>query len=92
MAGKAKSPKLSFEDAKRRVEKLETRPSNEELLELYGLFKQATQGDVSGARPGMLDVRGRAKYDAWSRRKGLSREDAMKKYAALVDRLEAEPG
>jgi diazepam-binding inhibitor (GABA receptor modulating acyl-CoA-binding protein) len=92
MAGKTGSPKARFEDAKGRVEKLKARPSNEELLELYGLYKQATEGDVSGSRPGMLDVKGRAKYDAWSRRKGLSTEQAMKKYSALVDRLVAANG
>jgi diazepam-binding inhibitor (GABA receptor modulator, acyl-CoA-binding protein) len=92
MAGKPKSSSAGFEDAKARVEKLKTRPSNEELLELYGLYKQATEGDVSGSRPGILDLKGRAKYDAWSRRKGLSGEQAMKKYVALVGKLEAEHG
>ena len=53
-------------------------------LDLYGLFKQATMGDVSGSRPGMLDVRGRAKYDAWAKRKGLSRDAAMEEYIAIV--------
>jgi len=53
-------------------------------LDLYGLFKQATVGDVSGSRPGMLDVRGRAKYDAWAKRKGLSKDAAMEQYIAIV--------
>lgn len=79
-----------FDDAKARVEKLPKRPSNDRLLDLYALYKQATEGDVSGSRPGMLDLKGRAKYDAWAGRKGLSKEDAMKKYVALVDKLEAE--
>jgi acyl-CoA-binding protein len=57
-------------------------------LELYGLFKQATKGDVTGARPGMLDPRGRAKWDAWSKRKGLSLDAAMEAYIALVDKLD----
>jgi acyl-CoA-binding protein len=92
MAGKPKSSLARFKDAKARVETLKTRLSNEDLLELYGLYKQATEGDVAGSRPGILDLKGRAKFDAWSRRKGLSGEDAMKKYAALVDRLVAEQG
>jgi diazepam-binding inhibitor (GABA receptor modulating acyl-CoA-binding protein) len=92
MAGKPKSTSARFKDAKARVEKLKTRPSNEELLELYGLYKQATEGDVTGPRPGLLDLKGRAKFDAWSRRKGLSGDEAMKKYAALVDRLVGEHG
>lgn len=92
MAGKAKPSKDKFEDAKARVEKLKARPSNEELLELYGLYKQAAEGDVSGSRPGILDLKGRAKYDAWSRRKGLSGDEARKKYVALVEKLEAAQG
>ena len=81
-----------FNDAKARVENLSKRPSNDELLDLYAFYKQATEGDVSGSRPGMLDLKGRAKYDAWAGRKGLSNDEAMKKYAALVDKLAAELG
>ncbi len=87
MAGKPKSLKDRFADAKSGVEKLATRPSNEKLLELYGLYKQATEGDVAGARPGLLDLKGRAKYDAWAKRKGSTKDDAMKRYATLVDEL-----
>jgi len=58
MAAKAKSLKDQFAEAKGQVEKLKSRPSNEELLELYGLYKQATEGDVAGSRPGMLDLKG----------------------------------
>lgn len=61
------------------------KPSNELKLEFYGLYKQATQGDMTGKRPGMMDFVGRAKYDAWAGFKGLSREDAMQKY---IDRTE----
>ena len=81
-----------FNEAKARIEKLAKRPSNDQLLGLYALYKQATEGDVSGSRPGMLDLKGRAKHDAWAGREGLSKDDAMKKYAALVDKLEAELG
>ncbi len=73
--------------AQERVKTLTTRPSNDTLLELYSLFKQATEGDVQGKRPGMLDLKGRAKYDAWAGRKGVAREAAMQQYVALVDRL-----
>lgn len=57
---------------------------NDTMLELYALYKQATVGDVSGARPGRMDLRGRAKYDAWARRKGMTREAAMQAYIELV--------
>jgi diazepam-binding inhibitor (GABA receptor modulator, acyl-CoA-binding protein) len=92
MATKAKSGKDKFADAKARVEKLSRRPSNEQLLELYGLYKQATEGDAAGARPGLFDLKGRAKYDAWARRKGTTKDAAAKAYVALVDELEAELG
>jgi acyl-CoA-binding protein len=76
-----------FKAAQERVQKLTRRPSNEELLELYGLYKQATAGDVSGKRPGMLDVKGRAKYDAWAARKGMTKAAAMQTYVDTAERL-----
>ena len=76
-----------FEAAQARVQSLSSAPSQDELLQLYGLFKQAKMGDVQGKRPGMLDIKGRAKYDAWAERKGTSQDDAMKAYIALVDSL-----
>jgi acyl-CoA-binding protein len=76
-----------FEDAQARVKQLSKAPSTDDLLELYALYKQATTGDVSGSRPGMLDMKGRAKFDAWTKKKGTSKDDAMTKYVALVDRL-----
>ncbi len=57
-AKKAKSVADQFKDAKARVEKLPSRPSNDQLLDLYGLYKQATEGDVSGSRPGLFDLKG----------------------------------
>jgi diazepam-binding inhibitor (GABA receptor modulator, acyl-CoA-binding protein) len=89
---KGSSAADKFNDAKARVEKLSNRPSNDQLLDLYSLFKQVTEGDVSGSRPGMLDLKGRAKYDAWTKRKGVTKDDAMKKYVALVEKLEKELG
>ncbi len=79
-----------FEDAQRRVKTLEQAPSTDTLLELYALYKQGSAGDVAGERPGMLDFKGRAKYDAWAKRRGTAREQAMEAYVALVDRLTAK--
>ena len=76
-----------FEDAQKRAKELPKTPSNDQLLELYAFYKQATTGDVTGSRPGMLDLKGRAKFDAWTKEKSTSKDDAMTKYAALVDRL-----
>ena len=76
-----------FEDAQKRLQTLSSRPPNDTLLQLYGLYKQATVGDVQGKRPGMLDLKGRAKFDAWTACKGMIRDQAMQKYVDMVDRL-----
>ena len=60
------------------------------MLELYALFKQANVGDVNTARPGMMDFKGKAKWDAWKKREGTSKEDAMTAYVALVAELKVE--
>lgn len=76
-----------FKSAQSRVQTLGKRPSNDTLLELYGLYKQGTEGDAQGKRPGLLDVKGRAKFDAWAGRKGLGKDAAKEQYVALVNRL-----
>lgn len=76
-----------FADAQARVKTLTEAPSTSELLELYALYKQGSIGDVEGRRPGMLDIKGRAKWDAWAGKKGQPRDQAMEAYVALVDRL-----
>jgi acyl-CoA-binding protein len=78
----------AFAEAQERVKRLTRRPSNDQLLALYGLYKQATEGDVKGSRPGMLDPKGRAKFDAWSSRRGTGEVEARKAYVALVEELE----
>ena len=67
-----------FEDAQKRVKALPAAPSTDKLLALYALYKQGTEGDVTGKRPGMLDFKGQAKYDAWAKKKGLSKDQATK--------------
>ena len=74
-----------FADAQAKIKPV-TGLGNDVMLELYGLYKQSTSGDVSGSRPGMLDVKGRAKYDAWAKLKGKSKDAAMESYIALVGR------
>lgn len=81
-----------FTSAKTRVEKLSKTPTSDELLELYSLYKQATLGDVSGSRPGMLDFKGRAKYDAWATRRGTAKDTAKQAYVDAVARLEKKYG
>ncbi len=72
-----------FQDALEQVKAVAS-PTPQVLLNLYGLFKQATKGDVTGDRPGMLDMRGRAKYDAWASRQGLSQDEAKEEYIEYV--------
>ena len=76
-----------FLQAAEDVRKLTEKPSDEELLELYGWFKQASVGDVNTDRPGMFDLKGKYKWDNWSSRKGTSKEDAEKAYIELVNKL-----
>jgi len=66
---------------------LTVRPTNETLLKLYALFKQSTEGDVSGERPAGFDFKGAAKFDAWHNEKGKSAAEAMREYINLVNSL-----
>jgi acyl-CoA-binding protein len=79
--------KAAFEQAQKDVKTLTKRPGNDEMLFLYAHYKQASEGDVSGSRPGMLDMVGRAKYDAWAKLKGTSKDAAMQKYVDKVGAL-----
>lgn len=78
----------AFEAALQRVPTLTQRPDNATLLQLYALYKQATEGDNTTPKPSLTDVVARAKWDAWAKLKGVAREEAMRRYAALVDTLE----
>lgn len=66
---------------------LPERPDNMTLLKIYALYKQATEGDASGDRPGMTDFVGRAKYDAWAAIKGKAKNAAMQDYVDLIESL-----
>jgi diazepam-binding inhibitor (GABA receptor modulator, acyl-CoA-binding protein) len=74
-----------FADAQARIKPV-AGLSNDILLALYAFYKQATAGDVHGDRPGMLDLKGRAKYDAWAKHKGLTTDAAMTAYIDIVDK------
>jgi acyl-CoA-binding protein len=79
--------KTQFEAAVADSKKLPERPSNDVLLQLYALYKQSTDGDVEGKRPGFTDMVGRAKYDAWAAIKGTAEKDAMTRYIDLITSL-----
>jgi acyl-CoA-binding protein len=76
-----------FTQAQLESKTLPERPDNMTLLKMYALFKQGSNGDVSGERPGFTDMVGRAKFDAWEQLKGTAREDAMQRYVDLVEEL-----
>ncbi len=77
--------KKSFEDAKTSVEQLTQKPDNDELLKLYGLFKQATIGNNNGSEPGGFDFKAAAKYNAWKNYYGMSPDEAMSQYIDLAN-------
>jgi acyl-CoA-binding protein len=79
--------KKRFAAAAAAAKQTKKRPDNATLLKLYSYYKQATQGDVSGERPGGLDFVGGAKHDAWAKLKGMSADEAMTNYIKQVERL-----
>jgi diazepam-binding inhibitor (GABA receptor modulator, acyl-CoA-binding protein) len=79
--------KATFEAAVAASKQLPEKPDNMTLLQLYALYKQATEGDVEGKRPGFTDMVGRAKFDAWAEKKGTSSEAAMQAYVDLIESL-----
>jgi diazepam-binding inhibitor (GABA receptor modulator, acyl-CoA-binding protein) len=79
--------KKQFETAAANVLKARRDPGNDLKLRLYAHYKQATEGDVTGDKPGFTDFVNRAKYEAWAKLKGTSPDDAMKAYIKLVERV-----
>ena len=77
----------AFEKASKDIQGLSELPDNDTLLRLYALYKQGSEGDVSGDKPGFFDFVGTAKYEAWAKLKGTKAEDAQKKYVDLVKKL-----
>lgn len=79
--------RCEFEQAAEDVQRLGQRPDNDTLLKLYALYKQGSEGDVSGDQPGFFDFVGTAKYEAWAQLRGVSEEEAMQRYIELVQDL-----
>jgi len=79
--------KSQFEAASVAIKALPDRPDNDTLLQLYALYKQGAEGDVSGPKPGFFDFVGTAKYEAWAKLAGMNADEAMSKYIALVKKL-----
>jgi diazepam-binding inhibitor (GABA receptor modulator, acyl-CoA-binding protein) len=85
-----KDLKATFAAATVAAKQTKKKPDNATLLKLYSYYKQASEGDVSGDRPGGFDFVGGAKYDAWSKLKGMSKDDAMQNYIKQVEKLNRE--
>lgn len=77
-----------FNQAADKVKGLSEKPTDSELLQLYSFFKQGTVGDCNTTRPGLLDFKGKAKWDSWNALKGKSKEQAMEDYVELVRALQ----
>jgi diazepam-binding inhibitor (GABA receptor modulator, acyl-CoA-binding protein) len=81
-------PKELFETAVEDSKNLSERPSNDTLLQLYSLYKQATEGDVNTDPPSNpFDFVAKAKYESWVALKGKTKEMAMQEYTSLVNKL-----
>ena len=63
------------------------KPDNDTKLKFYSFYKQATEGDVKGDRPGMFSFEGKAKWDAWNAVKGMDPEEAMANYVEELNRV-----
>ncbi|MEI2764452.1 MAG: acyl-CoA-binding protein [Dermatophilaceae bacterium] len=81
-----------FQAAIDAVDTLTKDPGQQVKLTLYALFKQATEGDVAGKRPGMMDFVGRAKYDAWAKLRGTTPDQAKARYIETIEGLKAAEG
>lgn len=79
--------KAAFDKAVAESKQLPERPDNKTLLQIYALYKQATEGDNEEPKPGFADVVARAKWDAWKKLAGASANDAMREYVELIDSL-----
>jgi diazepam-binding inhibitor (GABA receptor modulator, acyl-CoA-binding protein) len=87
MAAASKDLKGKFEAAAAAAKQTKKKPDNATLLKLYSYYKQATEGDVKGDRPGGFDFVGGAKYDAWVKLKTMSKDEAMQSYIKQVEKL-----
>ena len=76
-----KNLRAKFEVAAAAAKRTRKRPNEATQLTLYAYYRQATQGNVEGERPSrFLDFQGIARYNAWAKLKGMSKDDAMENY------------
>ena len=77
----------TFEDAVKNSTSISERPDNATLLKIYGLYKQATDGDNETKKPSFTDMVARAKWDAWAKLEGTSSDEAKQLYIDLIASL-----
>ena len=78
---------MNFEESIKKVKLLKEKPCDNDMLMLYGLFKQSTIGDINTERPSFWDLVGKSKWDSWKSHQGLPKDEAKEKYIALVEKL-----
>lgn len=78
---------MKFHEASEKIKSLQHKPTDEEMLQLYGLYKQATTGDINTDKPSFWNLVGKAKWEAWKTYEGISQDTAEKSYVALVELL-----
>lgn len=77
-----------FDNAVTASKHLSERPSNDVMLQIYALYKQAVEGDINIEPPSNpFDFVSKAKYEAWEGMKGKRKEDAMQQYVDLIAEL-----
>jgi len=76
----------AFQKAQSHLVKMSTLPSKDDIMKIYGLYKQSTVGDINVDRPSLFsfDLKAKAKYDAWAVQKGKTKEQAMRDYVQVV--------
>nr|XP_033790847.1 acyl-CoA-binding domain-containing protein 7 isoform X2 [Geotrypetes seraphini] len=86
------SLEVDFKKAADDVRKLKSKPADDEMSEVYSLYKQSVVGDVNKADPGAADELAKNKWDAWNKKKGMSKDDAMKAYIVKSKEMAAKYG
>ncbi|XP_067648821.1 acyl-CoA-binding protein-like isoform X3 [Haliotis asinina] len=82
----------TFYMAAEEVKELKSIPTNAELVEIYALYKQATDGDCNIPKPGSSDIAAKAKWGGWNEKRGMSAVEARTLYVAAVEELKGKYG
>lgn len=78
---------MRFQKAQQDVSGFLPKEDRLQMLKLYTLYKQATQGDAKGKRPPITQMVKRVQWDAWKELQGMPKQTAMENYIALVESI-----